>query len=63
MIPIMKVNGVIYYDGDINKMVYYFQNKSILRIVWDWIKLKFERKVIKEEISVPWKDEDIIGRW
>jgi len=55
--PVMKVNEVVYTQNDINKIVYYFQNKNILQIVWYWIRLRFGEKVVEKEI-VPWEDSD-----
>ena len=47
----MKVNGVSYSNDDVLKMVYYFQNRSFFRIVWEWTKLKFRQKVSSSEIN------------
>ena len=46
---IINNTGVIYEDKEIIKMVYYFQNRSLLNIISDWFKLQFMSKISKED--------------
>jgi len=49
--PAMRVRNVIYTKEEVLKMIYYFQNKGLIRIIWTWIALKFDSKVvIKEDV-------------
>jgi hypothetical protein len=45
----MEVEDVLYTGEETLKMVYYFQHKSLIRIIWEWIVLNLRPKVIKTE--------------
>ena len=49
MSMIINNTSVIYEDKEIIKMVYYFQNRSLLNIILDWLKLQFMNKISKED--------------
>lgn len=47
----METKGLRYSDNEVKKMVYYFQNKSLVRIIREWIKLKCKKKVKLSDIE------------
>lgn len=57
----MKVKNIYYSNSECAKIVYYFQNKSLLRIIYECIKLKFTDKITEKEIHafVRWEKDEI----
>lgn len=47
----MKVKNLIYTDNEVLKMIYYFQNKNVLRIIFDWIHLRFSDTIKITDIN------------
>ena len=51
VIIMMETKGLRYSNKEVLKMVYYFQNRSLLRIMWEWFKLNLRKKVRLSEIE------------
>jgi hypothetical protein len=47
----METKGLRYSNNEVKKMVYYFQNRSLIRIIWEWIKLKCKKKAKLSDIE------------
>ena len=48
---LMETKGLRYSNKEVSKMVYYFQNRSLLRIILEWFKLNLRKTVSLSEIE------------